>query len=165
MHNQQSINQIIYSNVRIFYAIAKESFDEMKAEEKKHMRPKANGEPGNIITIDLDQKGFKAALKTIVFCGVYFDAFLHLLIGKRFGSKECKNTDKCTYEDKLAILGCQDDKLFDACEYLRKVRNKIVHEKAYFDNKRIKIAQKEAEKAIQSLDSICQFLSIELADS
>ena len=88
MHDQQSINQFIHSNVRIFYVIAKESFNEVKAEEKKHMRPKANREPGNIKTIDLDQKGFKAALKTIVFCGVCLDALLHRLIVERLGLDE-----------------------------------------------------------------------------
>ena len=153
----------VISNVRIFYAIAQESFHEMKFDWEKRVSPKPNGELGYIKRLDPEQKGFKAALKTIVFCGVCLDALLHLLIGKHFGREECKNTDKYTYEDKLAILGCTDYDLFDKCEYLRKIRKEIVHEKAYLDKGELRIAQREAEKSIASLDSICQFFEVTLA--
>ena len=74
-------NTMIFSNVRVLYAIAKESCVETKADEKKRVRPKANGEKGNIMTFDPHQTGFKYALITIVFCCACLEALLHLLIG------------------------------------------------------------------------------------
>ena len=155
--------KIIFSNVRSFYAIAKESFNEVKAEEKKNTRPKPNGESGYIKTFDPNQKGFKNALVTIVFCGVCLESLLHLLIGKRLGPHECKKTDNHSYKEKVILLGCQDKAIIDGCEHFRKCRKEIVHEKAYFDKGGSRIAQTEAAKAIELLDSICQFFKIKLS--
>ncbi len=148
--------------MRVLYAIAKESYGEMKADEKDRVRPKPNGEKGNIVIFDPAQNGFKCALITIVFSCACLEALLHLLIGKYFGRKECALTDKCIHEDKMAILGCKDDALFDAVESLRRARKEILHEKAYCDNGKIKIAQKEAEKSVISLDAVCNFFNIKL---
>lgn len=123
----------VFSNVRIFYAIAKESFHEMEVNEKEGKRPKPNGEPGYIITFDPNQKGFKNALVTIVFCGVCMEALLHLLIWKRLGHNECKKYDRALYEEKLRLLGCNDQALIDGCEHFRNCRREIVHEKACLD--------------------------------
>lgn len=148
--------------MRVFYAVAQESLEEMRFHTKKYSRPKPNGELGMINVLDPKQKGFKKAMITIVFCGICLDALLHLQIGTRLGVDECRRTDHKTYEDKLKLLGCEKKALLDACSQFRESRRKIVHEKAHIDNGKFKIAQREAEKSMATLDSVCQFLKVSL---
>lgn len=156
------IRRPLLSNVQIYYAIAKESIEEMKIQTKTHSRPKPNRAKGQIKIFDPKQKGFKSALVTIVFCGICLDALLHLHIGKRLNRKSCKETDHQTYEQKLILLGCADVELLESCKHFRESRNELVHEKAYFDNGKIRVAQDEAEKSMTLLDGVCQFLKVKL---
>jgi hypothetical protein len=87
----------------------------------KHMeagiRPKKNGEPGCIKTPDPERKSFKAALITIVFCGVFLEALLHLLIVDKKGVEEFKKVDKKeSYEGKLSLLECKDTEIKKSCK-------------------------------------------------
>ncbi len=61
-------------------------------------RPKTNGEPGLIITYDPNQKSFKNAFITIVFCGVFLESLLHLLIVERKGLDTFKRYDWKPYQ-------------------------------------------------------------------
>jgi len=66
--------------------------------------PKPNGEPGWIITYDPEQRSFKNAFITIVFCGVFLEAMLHLLIVERKGFDIFNKYDRKSYKDKLQLL-------------------------------------------------------------
>ena len=153
---------IFLTNAKVFFSIAKESFDSMEADEKRNKRPKPNGEPGHILTSDPNQRGFKNALICIVFCGTFLEALFHLLIVARFGESGYKKHDRDTYEKKLELLGCKDQVLMDACKHFRDCRKEIVHEKAHFIQNKFRIAQDEARTSMKLLESICQFFDAEL---
>tara|TARA_Y100001970_G_scaffold68711_1_gene87671 strand:- start:2567 stop:3127 length:561 start_codon:yes stop_codon:yes gene_type:complete len=129
---------LIYTNVLIYESIAKEAFDKMNRLWKKHTSPKPNGK-GLIITFDPNRKIFKNALTSIVFTGIWLESLLHILITRKFDEKEFKKHDRKTYKEKLNLLGftnaCQEN-----ADVFRKNRNKIVHEKAFLDEKNYQIA-------------------------
>jgi len=129
----------------------------MRIYEKQYSLQKLNGEVGRVNVFDPEQKGFKKALVTIVFCGVCLDATLHLYIGKYLGPDKCEKHDRKTYEEKLSLLGCADVSLLDSCKHFRLCRKEIVHEKAYLD-KNIRSAQNEAEKSMLLLNNVFDFL-------
>lgn len=110
-------SDFVHTNVRFFYEIAKESYEVMKDEFDSHRRPKPGGEPGWILTWDPDHKSFKKAFVTIVFCGVWFEAVLHLLIVKHKGVEVFKKYDRTSsYEGKLELLGCTDKSIIELWE-------------------------------------------------
>lgn len=123
---------------------------------QKGISPIPNSESGYIYTYDPDHKSFKAAMVTIIFSGVYLEALLHLLIVKTKGIEKYKQCDrkKREYEKKLKLLGCNDKKIIEECEHYRTVRLELVHEKAYLDQKVIRVAQKEATRAFDLVMSI-----------
>ena len=82
---ESNLNSPVLTNVRVFYKIAKESYEAMRDDLDSKRRPKPGGGPGWINTFDPDQKSFKDAFITIVFCGVWLEAVLHLLIVKQKG--------------------------------------------------------------------------------
>ena len=125
-------NTFVVTNIRAFYQIAKESYELMQREFESGRRPKPNGEPGEIITYDPDQKSFKSALIAITFCGIYLEALLHHLIIEKKGLpalKKCER-NRDTYEKKLTLLGFTEQSILDECEPYRTARKEIVHEKA-----------------------------------
>ena len=87
MATESNQNDFVHTNVRFFYEIAKKSYEVMKADFDSHRRPKPGGEHGWILTWDPDHKSFKKAFVTIVFCGVWLEAMLHLLIVRDKGIK------------------------------------------------------------------------------
>jgi len=122
-------------------------------------RPKDDGTPGWIVTFDPDQKCFKQAMITIVFTGMWLEALLHLLIVREHGLEKYKECDRQLYEDKLRLIGCSDQRIFDLAKRFRKTRKELVHEKAYCDDGQLKTAQDEADNAHNLLLSIDSFLS------
>jgi len=159
---EDNSGRLIFTNTRIFYSIAKESLAEMDVHFNADRRPKPNNEPGWIITFDPDQKSFKSALITIVFCGIFLEAILHLLIVKHNGIEIYKQYDHKTYEDKLKLLGCDDETIMKLCEHFRNARREIVHEKAHLDQKSLRIAQDEAKKSMELIDKVVAYFKLDI---
>lgn len=100
-------SDFVHTNVRVFYKIAQESYAAMNKFLNMYRRPKPNGEPGYINTLDPDQKSFKHAFITIIFCSVFLESILHLLIVKQKGLKVFDEYDFNPYKDKLQLLESQ----------------------------------------------------------
>ena len=156
--NQSSF---VHTNFQVFYRIAKESYSAMNEFTNMNRKPKPNGEPGYIITLDPEQKSFKHALITIVFCCMFLDSILHLLIVKQKGLDTFKEYDWKKYEDKLRLLGCDVQSIFNLCKRLRDARREIVHEKAHINADSMRIAQDEADVAIELIDKIVAYFKLE----
>ncbi len=161
MATESNQSDFVHTNFRVFYKIAKEAYEAMRNDLDSSRRPRPGGEPGWIITYDPDKKSFKNAFITIVFCGVQIEAVLHLLIVKYKGVEVFKKYDAKSYEDKLKLLGCTDKLIMELCERFRKTRREIVHEKAYLNAESFRIAQKEAETAIELVDKIIAYFKLE----
>jgi len=159
---QENQNTFVHTNVRVFYKIAQESYKAMAEDLNSHRRPKPNGEPGYIITLDPDQKSFKNAFITIVFCGVFLESLLHLLIVKEKGLEVFKKYDHKPYEEKFCLLGCSDPSIMDLCEKFRVARREVVHEKAYLDDDYFRVAQKEAKIAIELINKVVVHFKLDM---
>jgi hypothetical protein len=142
------------TNGRAYYAIAREAFELMKEDDAKNIRSRQDGQPGFVKTIDPYGKSFKNALICIVFCGIYLEATLHLLIGKKLGMDECKRLDRKSYEEKLHALGCNDETIIVDAGKFRESRKEVVHEKALLTDDDLRIAQREAEFAFNLVERI-----------
>ena len=144
----------VFTNVRIFGAIAETAFTRMSEDMAKNIRPASGGGSGTIKTYDPEQKSLKDALICIVFSCIWLEALLHLLIVRQFGRKCFKKVDRWPYGKKLELLGCTNVELLKQVGQLRESRKEIVHEKAYFEftadgefKGEVKAAQDEAENA------------------
>lgn len=157
---ENNSNSFVHTNVGVFYKIAKETYKTMKDDLDSSIRPKPGGEPGSIITYDYDQKSFKNAFITIVFCGVWLESILHLRIVKCKGVEVFNEYDRKSYEAKLQLLGCNDESIIKLCKYYREARREVIHEKAYLDQDSHRAAQKEAEKAIELVDKVCNYFKL-----
>lgn len=153
-------NNFIVSNVWFFYRIAKDSHESMKTHFESGRRPRTDGEPGEIIKYDPEHKSFKAALVTVVFCGIYLEALLHHLIVRKKGLKVYDDYDYKTYKTKLKLLDCHEQSILDDCEHYKAVRKEIVHEKAYKDTETIRYAQNEATRAFKMIEAINKHFEI-----
>jgi len=136
--------------------IADEAYQKMVDAIETGRRPKPNGNAGWIITYDPEHTSFKQAMISIVFTGVWLDAMLHMRFVKANGKDHFKEFDRQVYEKKLRVLGCTDEELLTSVSRFREARNALVHEKAHFEDKEIKFAQKEAEKAHAILLAVSQ---------
>src|SRR4030042_6066014 len=145
----------IHTNAKVFYKIAQEAYIEMKEAYNSNRKPISGDSPGWIITYDPNQKSFKKALITIVFCGICLEAILHQLIVEFKGIEfYTKKVDSEIYENKLNLLGCNDMSIIERCKHLRRARKDIIHEKAHLKDDGILFAQTEAQKSIEILNSI-----------
>ncbi len=150
----------VHTNFQVFYKITQESYTAMNKFLNMYRRPKSDGMPGYINTLDPEQKSFKHALITIVFSGVFLESVLHLLVVKHKGVEVFKEYDRKSYEDKLRLLGCDDKSIIDLCQHFRKARKEIVHEKAYIDVNSFRIAQKEAEAAVELVNKVTAYFKL-----
>ena len=157
-------NNFVHTNIRVFYHIAHEAFRAMDKDLNSSRRPKPHGEPGWIITYDPNQKSFKNAFITIVFCGVFLESLIHLLIVERKGLDIFKKYDRKPYtlKDKLQLLGCNDQSILDDSTKYRDTRNKVVHEKAYLDINNSSVAQKEATFAMELIKKIVAHFNLKI---
>ena len=153
-------SSFVHTNVRVFHRIAQESYEAMNEDSRSHTRPKPNGEPGHILTLDPEQKSFKSAFITIVFCGVFIESLLHLLIVQQHGLDVFEKYDRKSYEKKLNLLGCSDQPIMDLCKKYKILRREVVHEKAHLDP--LRIAQKEAKVAIEFINKVVAYFKLEL---
>jgi len=152
----------IHTNVHVFYTIAQESYTLMNESLAIYRRPKPGGEPGFIISPDPDQMSFKHSFITIVFCGMFLESALHILIVQREGVDVYKEYDYKSYEEKLSLLGCDDQAVIDQCNHLRKVRREIVHEKAYINTDSFRVAQNEADAAIKAINGVVSYFNLKM---
>ncbi len=153
-------NTYVITNLRVFYDMVNEYFEQMNILWESGRQPKPNGEPGFINTFDPKRKSFKAALIVIAFSGIYLEALLHLRIVEEKGLKTFKEYDWKPYEEKLNLLGCSDKLIFEECKHFRQVRKEILHEKAHMDSETIRIAQEEATRAFKLIGMINDYFKI-----
>lgn len=156
------LDQFYSTNAGVYFAIAQEAFAKMKAEDTKNIRPKPNGEPGSIIILDSDRNSFKNALISLVFCGVYLEAMLHILLAKRVGLARYERIDRKPYEEKLKELGCSDSSLISDVKKYRLARKEVVHEKSLMNHDSLLVAQQEAAFAINMIEKFQKEFRIEM---
>lgn len=144
----------VISNIAIYKAIADEAYAHMVAAMEAGRRPKPDGSPGWVLTLDPDRTSFKQAMISIVFIGMWLEALMHLLIVRRHGEDVFKKYNYRLYEDKLKLLGCRDQGILERVGRFRMARKELVHEKAYLDDGEIRRAQEEAENAHQLLTAV-----------
>jgi hypothetical protein len=149
-------------NASIFKAIADEAYQTMVQSLEAVYRPRPDGSPGAIVTYDPKHTSFKQAMISIVFTGMWLEAVMHLLIVKNHGAEKFKKYDRKSYEEKLSLLGCTDQKLLDSVSRFREVRKMMVHEKAHLDDGKIRLAQGEAHIAHELLFAIYERFSEQL---
>lgn len=148
------MNRPVITNIATYRAIADEAHAQMIASIEAGRRPKPDGSPGWIITLDPEQTSFKQAMISIAFTGMWLEALMHLLIVQMHGEDVFKDYDFRSYEDKLKLLGCEDEGILERAKRFRKTRKELVHEKAYTDDGQIRRAQDEAENAHQLLAAV-----------
>jgi hypothetical protein len=90
----------------------------------------------------------------IVFTGMWLEALLHLLIVRDHGEEKFREFDFKSYEEKLRLIGIDDNSILEAAARFRKSRKELVHEKAHFETGEMKTAQDEARNAFQLLLAI-----------
>jgi hypothetical protein len=139
------------TNIEIYKTIADEAYQKMVQLMEAGRPPKPDGSAGRTIIYDPNQNSFKQSMISIVFTGMWLESLIHLLIVKIHGKEKFKEYDFKSYEEKLQLLGCTDQKLLDRVLRFRKTRKSLVHEKAHLDDGEIKLAQDEAENAHQIL--------------
>jgi hypothetical protein len=159
---ENNSHSFVHTNVRVFYHIAHEAYVAMDENLNSRRKPKPDDESGYIVTYDPEQKSFKNAFITIVFCGVFLESLLHLLIVKRKGLKIFKDYDFKSYEAKLQLLGCNDQSILEGCIQYQDARREVVHEKAHLDNDNIRVAQKEAAAAMELIQKIVAYFNLEM---
>lgn len=146
--------ELIFTNVSIYRAIAIEAFESMQGHIESGRRPKEDGSPGWILQFDPSQKSFKSAMVAIVFTGMWLEALLHLLIVRDFGEEKFRKFDFKLYEEKLRLIGIDDNSILEAAARFRIARKELVHEKAHFNTRETQTAQDEARNAYQLLMAV-----------
>jgi hypothetical protein len=154
-------NQHISSNWYTYLEIIEEHYAFMITDMKKRIRENPNYPGGLIKEIDFEQKSFKSAMISIVFTGILLESLLHMLIVQKRGIENYnKKVDHLEYEEKLKLLGCDDDKILVLCHDYRESRKEIVHEKAYIQGNSFKTAQDEAKRAVEMIYRVSKYLKV-----
>ncbi len=161
--NESNQSNFVQTNYRVFYSIAQESYAAMNKFSDQYTKSKPNGKPGHINILDPEQKSFKHAFITIAFCGIFIESILHLLIVKQKGLEDFKNYNFTKYEDKLQLLGCDNQQIIELCIQFRETRNEVMHEKAFMNSDNFRIAQKEADIAIELVNKIVAFFKLKIS--
>lgn len=86
------MDNLVFTNIAIYKAIADEAHKEMVQLMEAGRRPKPDGSAGWIFTHDPNHTSFKQSLISIVFTGMWLEALLHLLIVKNTGKIHLENT-------------------------------------------------------------------------
>lgn len=143
----------MFTNLHTFLAIAKEAWANAESSLQSHQRPKPDGSPGFVFSLDPEQRSFKNSLVAIVFAGVYLEALLHIEGTKALGAKY---NDFWKYEENLEKLGAAAG-LIEAGRHFREARNAVMHEKAS-ERGDLRIAQHEARQAIAFVEQLAAWL-------
>lgn len=146
--------ELIFTNVSIYREIAIEAFKAMQELIESGRRPKQDASSSWILQFDPNQQSFKQAMVVIVFTGMWLEALLHLLIVRNHGEAKFRDFDFKPYEEKLRLIGIDDNSILEAAARFRKARKELVHEKAHFDAGETQTAQDEAHNAYHLLVAI-----------
>jgi len=151
------------TNAHVYLAIAVEAQAESDRLEKLGRRPMPDGQPGEIITYDPEQRSFKNALIAIAFATMFLEAAFYITGVERFGkSAYIQKHDRKTYEEKLRLFGVYDEEIIAAAKHCREVRRDLVHEKAADLNElapsEIYTAQVEARNALALVKQVAERL-------
>lgn len=114
---------------------------------------------GWILTFDPSRRSFKAALIHIIFSACWLEAKLHLEIASRFSKTKADQFDKKRYEDKLELLGVLDEELRGRFTSFRDLRRELAHEKAFFNQGSVLVAQKEARQVRMLMQEVSRRLA------
>jgi hypothetical protein len=153
-------DDLIITNSFFYFKIANDAFISMEKGLKESIRPKPNGEEGNILTFDPDRKTFGNSLVSVVFFGMYLDSLLHIMVSRKIGVEEYrKHIDRKTYEEKLKLLGINEQVLLDRVKEFREGRNELVHEKALLPSDS-KTGQDEARKCYELMQELNILLGV-----
>lgn len=147
------MERLIITNVFVYKSIAEDAYIQAVETEKKSRTTRLDNS-GYVLRYDPEHTSFKSSIITVVFAGMWLEALTHLLIVRGHGEKKYREYDRKSYEDKLRLLGVEDEELLLLVGQLRATRRELIHEKAHFDIRTIKIAQKEAELAIKVIRKI-----------
>lgn len=153
------MNTSVITNISVYKAIAKDAHQKMLKSIESGRRPKPDGSPGWVISLDPSQSSFKQAMIVIVFTGMWLEALMHLLIVRDHGKKIFEEYDFKSYEEKLRLIGVLDETILSRTTRFRKTRKALVHEKAHLDDGEILWAQKEADNAYELLTALQEGLS------
>jgi hypothetical protein len=150
------------SNANIYLTIAVEALKASKRLDEASRRPKPDGQPGFVVTLDPERKSFKQSLVAIVFAGIYLEALLYIVGVAKFGKGGYEKIDLQHYENRLVALGISDQETLKACKQFREARKDLVHEKAIdpqaVGEATFRAAQREAENAVAFVQSITGLL-------
>jgi len=146
------------TNVKTYRSIALDAFEFVKSEQASRRRPKSDGSPGWIITFDPDQKSFKHAMVCIAFAGMWFEAIMHIHMVALLGEDVAKESDRSSYRNKLAKLGCREQAKLDQAQQFADSRNELMHEKAHWNKDTIRTAQEDATKAVEFIHMVDAFI-------
>src|SRR5205085_495862 len=93
----------VITNLSVYLAIAEEAAAESTRLLEAHRRPKPDGQPGYILSLDPERKSFKQSLIAIAFAGMYLEALLSLAGRSRWGKDfyDEKIDRQFMYEGKL----------------------------------------------------------------
>ena len=157
----------ILTNVDIYKLIANAAYYNMSEDMGKNVKPRPEDSSGAIKTFDPEQTSFKQAMISTVFTCIWLEAILHLRIVAKSEKKCYTKVDHKIFEEKLKLLGCRDTELLENVERLRKVRNELVHEKAYCEfndadefTGESRTGQDEAENARAVMTGVEKWLSL-----
>lgn len=160
---RQAAGRFILSNLHTFRELAHEALGESERLLKTHRRPRADGEPGYVITADPGRRSFKQALVAIAFAGMYLDALLRIEMIRRLGMSAARDLEFRSYEKKLTALGIGSDVLHARTTHFREVRNDLMHEEPIVEGENPRrmpeAAQDQARLAIDLIEDITRTLS------
>ena len=154
------------TNVSIYLAIAEQALFEAQRLETEARRPRPDGKPGFVVTLDPDRKSFKQSLIAVAFAGMFLEALLYQAGVQRFGKAEYMKLDRkrgTTYEGKLVALGVTDQELLATCKRVRQARNDLMHERAVeihgIKDVPVRWAQEEAKVAVTFVKSVAVWMN------
>jgi hypothetical protein len=151
---------VVYSNASIYREISEEAYLKMCSLLDEGRTLKNDGSGGYIIKYDPARNSFKQSMIVVVFTGMWLEAILHQIIVTKHGCDEFKKYDFKSYREKLILLGVSSTEVLDKVDSFKATRKELVHEKAFFDNSEIKVAQQEAELAHQVMSSVSHALDV-----
>lgn len=123
-------DKFIFSNLSVFYEIAKDSYSESVELLAQHRVPKPNGEKGYILSPDPSKRSFKQALIAIAFLGSYIDLHLRLAYIKKHHEHPPKNWERNkTYRQKIESFGVENTEILELFDKFKDDRNDVAHEK------------------------------------
>lgn len=128
IHARVTVMPSLITNVGVYRAIAEQAAAESKRLAEAGRRPKPDGRPGYVVTLDPEKRSFKQAMIAIAFAGMYLEALLRLAGRKSLPKGDLRKFNKSTWEQQATRLGVQDPGILAGCLRLRKVRNDLVHE-------------------------------------